>query len=96
MLAAGGSALYLSSVLIAGFGYGYKAAFLLPVVPLVSVMLRARHRVIASSGLAVLLLGRAPHAGTPLAWNLGWRLWVRRMHLREFGRGLWSPVWRPE
>ena len=56
MLAVGGSALYLTSVLIAGFGYGYKAAFLLPVIPLVSVMLRDRHRVIASSGLAVLLL----------------------------------------
>ena len=56
MLAAGGSALYLASVLIAGFGYGYKATFLLLVVPLASFLLRARHRVIASSGLAVLLL----------------------------------------
>ena len=56
MLAAGGSALYLASVLIAGFGYGYKAAFLLLVVPLSSILLHARHRVITSSGLAVLLL----------------------------------------
>ena len=56
MLAAGGSALYLVSVLIAGFGYGYKASFLLLVVPLASMFLRARHRVITSSGLAVLLL----------------------------------------
>ena len=56
MLAAGGGALYITSVLIAGFGYGYKATFLLLVVPLASMLLQVRHRVVASSGLAVLLL----------------------------------------
>lgn len=56
MLAAGGGALYVASVLIAGFGYGYKATFLLLVVPVASILLRVRHRVVASSGLAVLLL----------------------------------------
>ena len=55
-LAAGGSALYLASVLVAGFGYGYKAAFLLLVVPLASVLLQASRRVVISSSLAVLLL----------------------------------------
>ena len=55
-LAAGGSALYLASVLVAGFGYGYKAAFLLLVVPLVSVMVGASRRVVASSSLAIVLL----------------------------------------
>jgi len=56
MLAVGGSALYLASVLVAGFGYGYKAAFLLLVVPLVSLWLGARKRVLVSAGLAVTLL----------------------------------------
>lgn len=56
MLAVGGSALYLASVLISGFGYGYKAVFLLLVVPLVSVWVGAARRVLVFSGLAVLLL----------------------------------------
>ena len=55
-LAAGGSALYLASVLVAGFGYGYKAAFLLLVVPLASVLLQASRRVVICSSFAVLLL----------------------------------------
>jgi len=55
-LAVGGSALYLASVLVAGFGYGYKAAFLLLVVPLASVMVGASQRVVASSSLAIVLL----------------------------------------
>ena len=55
-LAAGGSALYLASVLVAGFGYGYKAAFLLLVVPLASVLVGASKRVVASSSLAIVLL----------------------------------------
>lgn len=55
-LAAGGSALYMASVLVAGFGYGYKAAFLLLVVPLASVLVGASRRVVASSSLAIVLL----------------------------------------
>ena len=55
-LAAGGSALYLASVLVAGFGYGYKAVFLLLVVPLVSLMVGVSRRVVASSSLAIVLL----------------------------------------
>jgi len=56
VLAAGGSALYLASVLIAGFGYGYKATFLLLVVPLVSWGVGASRRIVASSSLAIVLL----------------------------------------
>jgi len=56
VLAAGGSALYLASVLVAGFGYGYKATFLLLAVPLVSLGLGASRRVVAGSSLAVVLL----------------------------------------
>jgi len=36
MLASGGSALYLISVLIGGFGYAYKASFLLLLIPFLS------------------------------------------------------------
>lgn len=56
MLAAGGGAVYLSSVLVAGFGYGYKAAFLLLAVPLVSALLAGHSRIVLASSLAVTLL----------------------------------------
>jgi hypothetical protein len=56
MLAVGGSSLYLASVLIAGFGYGYKAAFLLLVVPLASVLVIAKRRAFVFAGLTVVLL----------------------------------------
>jgi hypothetical protein len=56
MLAAGGSALYLVSVLVAGFGWGYKATFLLLAIPLVSSLVSSKVRLIAASGLGVLLL----------------------------------------
>ena len=56
MLAAGGSALYLVSVLVAGFGWGYKATFLLLAIPLVSSLIGAKTRLIAASGLGALLL----------------------------------------
>jgi uncharacterized membrane protein len=56
MLAIGGSAVYLASVLIAGFGYGYKAAFLLLVVPLASLLVGANRRAFVFAGLSVVLL----------------------------------------
>jgi len=56
MLAVGGSALYLSSVLIAGFGYGYKATFLLLALPMLSCLPGSRTRIVAGSGLAAVLL----------------------------------------
>ena len=58
MLAAGGAAMYLSSVLIAGFGYGYKATFLLLAIPLLSRLPGSRMRVVAGTGLvSVALIG---------------------------------------
>lgn len=56
MLAAGGGALYLSSVLVAGFGYGYKASFLLLVVPLASLWPSSSRQIQAFAGLGVVLL----------------------------------------
>lgn len=56
MLAVGGSGLYLVSVVVSGFGYGYKAVFLLLAVPLVSRLIGHRMRIVAASGLGVLLL----------------------------------------
>ena len=55
MLAAGGSALYLASVLISGFGYGYKAAFLLLAIPLLSLWVGSSTRSIAASSLLVII-----------------------------------------
>jgi hypothetical protein len=55
MLAAGGSVLYLASVLFAGFGYGYKAVFLLLTVPLLSRWVGSQIRVVAGSSLLILI-----------------------------------------
>ena len=55
MLASGGSALYLASVLISGFGYGYKAVFLLLAIPLLSMWVGSSTRSIASSSLLVII-----------------------------------------
>lgn len=56
MLAIAGSSLFLASVLVAGFGWAYKATFLLLAVPLVSVLLRSRSAAVVSSSVTVLLL----------------------------------------
>jgi hypothetical protein len=55
MLAAGGSALYLASVLIAGFGYGYKAVFLLLAIPLLSRWVGSPTRTISASSLLIII-----------------------------------------
>lgn len=55
-LAAAGGVVYLAVVLVAGFGYGYKAAFLLLAVPLVSTWPTAKGRILAAVGLATVLL----------------------------------------
>ncbi len=55
-LAAGGSVLYLSVILVAGFGYGYKAAFLLLAVPMLSAWPSSKSRLLVAVGLAVILL----------------------------------------
>lgn len=53
-LALGGAGLYLASVLVSGFGYGYKAVFLLLAVPLLSRF--TAHRDINLVRFSVLLL----------------------------------------
>ena len=55
MLAAGGSALYLASVLVSGFGYGYKVGFLLLAIPLLSRWVGSRERVVSSSIVMILV-----------------------------------------
>ena len=55
-LAAGGAALYLASVVIAGFGYAYKATFLLLAVPMLAVLVRSQQRVAVASSVAAMLL----------------------------------------
>ena len=56
MLGAAGGGLFLASVLVAGFGYGYKATFLLLGVPLVSALVRSRPPVLVSSSVVILAL----------------------------------------
>jgi len=56
MLGVAGSSVFLASVLVAGFGWGYKAAFLLLGVPLVAALTRSRRPVLVSSAVAVLAL----------------------------------------
>ena len=55
MLALGGSAVFLAAVLYAGFGWGYKAAFLLLCVPLVSLA-SPRSRAMLFSSVAILAM----------------------------------------
>jgi len=55
-LALGGSALFLASVVIAGFGYAYKATFLLLAVPAVSLLLERCSRTLTAAGVIVILL----------------------------------------
>jgi len=54
MLAVAGSALFMASVVVAGFGWGYKATFLLLGVPLASLLIATRHRAIIAAGLIAL------------------------------------------
>jgi len=54
MLAVAGSSLFLVSVVVAGFGWGYKATFLLLGVPLASLLVLARQRAVLAAGLVTL------------------------------------------
>jgi hypothetical protein len=56
MLAIAGSSMFLVSVLVAGFGWAYKATFLLLTVPLVSGLVRSKSAAVVSSSVTVLLL----------------------------------------
>lgn len=56
MLAAAGSAVFLASVLVGGFGWAYKAAFLLLCVPLLSGLVHRIGRSYVFAGIAMLAL----------------------------------------
>jgi len=56
MLAIAGSSMFLASVLVAGFGWAYKAVFLLLAVPMVSGLVRSRSTAVVSSSVTVILL----------------------------------------
>lgn len=60
MLGSAGSTLFLASVLIAGFGFGYKAAFLLLLVPLFALPTRKYDRFLLYTSLVGLLLIAIP------------------------------------
>lgn len=66
MLGLGGSVLFLAAVLISGFGFAYKASFLLLTVPLLAVPGRPRDRLLLYSSLAT--LGMVVLAST-VVWN---------------------------
>jgi hypothetical protein len=66
LLALGGSSLFLASVLVGGFGYAYKAAFLLLTVPLLARPLYARRRILLYSSLVMLVLVAV---ATVVVWN---------------------------
>lgn len=66
MLAGAGAALFLASVLVAGFGYGYKATFLLLAVPALAALTRsARPALVSSSAVVLILLG----VSSVVVWN---------------------------
>lgn len=56
MLSAAGGALFLVAILYAGFGWGYKATFLLLLMPLFSVAAGSSRRIVASTSLVVVVL----------------------------------------
>lgn len=56
MLAAGGSSLFLISVLVGGFGYAYKSAFLLLLIPFLSKPVKADAPVVFAPSLIALIL----------------------------------------
>jgi len=66
MLAIGGSTLFLTSVLVSGFGYAYKAAFLALIVPLLAMPRNPRDRFVLYSSLVMLALVAIT---TVVVWN---------------------------
>jgi hypothetical protein len=55
MLGIGGSSIFLAAILVAGFGWGYKAAFLVLCIPVVALS-ASRSRVRTYSSISVLIL----------------------------------------
>jgi hypothetical protein len=65
-LAAGGGALYLISVLVGGFGYAYKASFLLLLIPFLSRPAKsASPRFFVPSAISLVLIA----VGVVVVWN---------------------------
>jgi hypothetical protein len=60
MMGSAGSAVFLASVLVAGFGFAYKAAFLLLIVPLLARPLRPKEHFLLYTSLVTLLLIAIP------------------------------------
>ena len=56
MLAIGGSATFLAPVLVAGFGWAYKAPLLLLCVPLAAALVRSARGALVASSVVVLAL----------------------------------------
>lgn len=57
MLASAGSSLFLASVLLGGFGWGYKATFLFLCVPLFSWLVIRQKRIVVIAGFSMLCMG---------------------------------------
>ncbi len=60
MLGSAGSTVFLASVLVAGFGFAYKAAFLLLLLPLMSLPRRPRQHFLLYTSLVTMLLVSIP------------------------------------
>lgn len=60
MLGSAGATLFLASVLIAGFGFAYKAAFLLLLVPLFALPARTKNRFLLYTSIVALILITLP------------------------------------
>ena len=66
LLALGGSVLFLAAILVSGFGFAYKAAFLLLCVPLLALPARPRDRFLLYSSLTALAM---VVLATTVVWN---------------------------
>ena len=66
MLAIAGSSLFLASVLIGGFGWAYKAAFLLLCIPLIAWLCTRFDRIVVFTGVVALALVAI---GSVVVWN---------------------------
>lgn len=87
MLATAGGALYLSSVLVAGFGWAYKAAFLLLIVPLAASGTRHRMAAVAMPSIVMLVLIAVTSV---IVWNT---LVATTFGIVAAGLGLGSGLW---
>jgi hypothetical protein len=66
MLAVAGSSMFLVSVLVAGFGFAYKAVFLLLTIPLLGRPAEPRARLVLYSSIVMLVL---VGVNSTVVWN---------------------------